>query len=142
MFSILKEKGGRVEISKSTLTLDGSATLAELWIYNDYVSSLVHELIHFLTFVNYDKKSTFQSKRMNKSDIKSKEQENNLGNWVLVINLIALLAFMVSQFFKSFNQEPIVKWHYYFNIIGYGWGLIFISIFLFFTIKNLINKTS
>tara|TARA_B100000401_G_scaffold409688_1_gene327309 strand:+ start:413 stop:652 length:240 start_codon:yes stop_codon:yes gene_type:complete len=78
---------------------------------------------------------------MNKSDIKSKEQENNLGNWVLVINLIALLAFMVSQFFKSFNQEPIVKWHYYFNIIGYGWGLIFISIFLFFTIKNLINKT-
>tara|TARA_B100000683_G_scaffold164909_1_gene158826 strand:- start:141 stop:380 length:240 start_codon:yes stop_codon:yes gene_type:complete len=79
---------------------------------------------------------------MNKSDIKSKEQENNLGNWVLVINLIALLAFMVSQFFKSFNQEPIVKWHYYFNIIGYGWGLIFISIFLFFTIKNLINKTS
>ena len=79
---------------------------------------------------------------MNKSDIKSKEQESNLGNWVLVINLIALLAFMVSQFFKSFNQEPIVRWHYYFNIIGYGWGLIFISIFLFFTIKNLINKTS
>ena len=79
---------------------------------------------------------------MNKSDIESKEQESNLWNWVLVINLIALLAFMVSQFFKSFNQEPIVKWHYYFNIIGYGWGLIFISIFLFFTIKNLINKTS
>ena len=79
---------------------------------------------------------------MNKSDIKSKEQENNLGNWVLVINLIALLAFMVSQFFKSFNQEPMVKWHYYFNIIGYGWGLLFVSIFLFFTIKNLINKTS
>ena len=79
---------------------------------------------------------------MNKSNIKSKEQESNLGNWVLVINLIALLAFMVSQFFKSFDQEPIVKWHYYFNIIGYGWGLIFISIFLFFSIKNLINKTS
>ena len=56
MFFILKEKGGRVEISKSTLTLDGSATLAELWIYNDYVSSLVHELIHYLTFVNYDEK--------------------------------------------------------------------------------------
>ena len=56
MFPILKEKGGRVEISKSTLTLDGSATLAELWIDNDYVSSLVHELIHYLTFVNYDKK--------------------------------------------------------------------------------------
>ena len=79
---------------------------------------------------------------MNKSDIKSKEKESNLGNWVLVINLIALLAFMVSQFFKSFDQEPIVKWHYYFNIIGYGWGLIFISIFLLFSIKNLINKTS
>ena len=62
MFPILKEKGGRVEISKSTLTLDGSATLAELWIYNDYVSSLVHELIQFLTFVNYDKKVHFSLK--------------------------------------------------------------------------------
>ena len=79
---------------------------------------------------------------MNKSDIKSKEQESNLGNWVLAINLIALLLFMVYQFLKSFNEEPIVKWHYYFNIIGYGWGLMFVSIFLFFTIKNLINKTS
>ena len=84
----------------------------------------------------------FQSKRMNKSDTKSKEQESNLGNWVLAINLIALLLFMVYQFLKSFNEEPIVKWHYYFNIIGYGWGLLFVSIFLFFTIKNLINKTS
>ena len=79
---------------------------------------------------------------MNKSDIKSKEQESDLGNYVLAINLIAILLFMVYQFFKSFNEEPIVKWHYYFNIIGYGWGLIFVSIFLFFTIKNLINKTS
>jgi len=58
----LKEKAGRVEISKSTLTLDGSTTLAELWIYNDYVSSLVHELIQFLTFVNYDKKVHFSLK--------------------------------------------------------------------------------
>ena len=79
---------------------------------------------------------------MNKSDTKSKEQESNLGNWVLAINLIALLLIMVYQFLKSFNEEPIVKWHYYFNIIGYGWGLIFVSIFLFFTIKNLISKTS
>ena len=79
---------------------------------------------------------------MNKIDIKSEEKESDLGNYVLAINLIALLLFMIYQFFKSFNKEPIVKWHYYFNIIGYGWGLIFVSIFLFFTIKNLINKTS
>ena len=79
---------------------------------------------------------------MNKSDAKSKEKESNLGNWVLAINLIALFLLMVYQFLKSFNEEPIVKWHYYFNIIGYGWGLIFVSIFLFFTIKNLISKTS
>ncbi len=78
---------------------------------------------------------------MNKSNIKSKEQESNLGNWVLAINLIVLLFFMVYQFLKSFNEEPIVKWHYYFNIIGYGWGLLFVSIFLFFTLKNVINKT-
>ena len=79
---------------------------------------------------------------MNKSDAKSKEKESNLGNWVLAINLIALFLLMVYQFLKSFNEEPIVKWHYYFNIIGYGWGLLFVSIFLFFTIKNLINKAS
>ena len=79
---------------------------------------------------------------MNKIDIKSEEKESDLGNYVLAINLMALLLFMIYQFFKSFNKEPIVKWHYYFNIIGYGWGLIFVSIFLFFTIKNLINKTS
>ena len=78
---------------------------------------------------------------MNKIDIKSEEKESDLGNYVLAINLIVLLFFMIYQFFKSFNKEPIVKWHYYFNIIGYGWGLIFVSIFLFFTIKNLINKT-
>ncbi len=76
------------------------------------------------------------------SEFKSKEQKSDLGNYILVINLIALLFFMVYQFLKSFNEEPIVKWHYYFNFIGYGWGLIFISIFLFYTIKNLINKTS
>ena len=29
---------------------------------NDYVSSLVHELIQFLTFVNYDKKVHFSLK--------------------------------------------------------------------------------
>ena len=84
----------------------------------------------------------FSQKKMIKSNIKSKERESNLGNYVLAINLIALLLFMVYQFFKSFNEEPIVKWHYYFNIIGYGWGFIFVSIFLFFTIKNLITKTS
>ena len=78
---------------------------------------------------------------MNKIDIKSEEKESDLGNYVLAINLIALLLFMIYQFFKSFNKEPIVKWHYYFNIIGYGWGLIFVSIFLIFTIKNLIKKT-
>ena len=79
---------------------------------------------------------------MDKSDIKSKEEESNLGNWILAINFGFVLIFMISQLFKSLNEEPIVKWHYYFSIIGYGWGLIFVSIFLFFTIKNLIKKSS
>ena len=79
---------------------------------------------------------------MDRGDIKSKEEESNLGNWILAINFTIVLVFMVSQFFKSFNEEPIVKWHYYFSIIGYGWGLIFVSIFLFFTLKNLIKKAS
>ena len=78
---------------------------------------------------------------MDMSDTKSKKEGNNLGNWILVINFTVVLAFMVSQLFKSFNEKPIVKWHYYFSIIGYGWGLIFVSIFLFFIIKNLIKET-
>ena len=68
---------------------------------------------------------------MDMIDTKSKKEGNNLGNWILVINFTVVLVFMVSQFFKSFDEEPIVKWHYYFSIIGYGWGLIFVSIFLF-----------
>ena len=79
---------------------------------------------------------------MDKSDIKSKEEESNLGNWILAINFAVVLIFMIFQLFKSFNEEPISKWHYYFSIIGYGWGLIFVSIALFFTIKNLIKKAS
>jgi len=77
---------------------------------------------------------------MYRDDIKSKEEESNLGNWILAINFTVVLIFMVFQLFKSFNEEPIVKWHYYFSIIGYAWGLLFVSIFLFFTIKNLIKK--
>ena len=62
MLFILKEKGGRVETSKSTFTLDVSATFSKLWTYNDYVSSLDHELNHYLTFANYDKKVHFNLK--------------------------------------------------------------------------------
>tara|TARA_Y100001968_G_C19413886_1_gene747870 strand:+ start:1035 stop:1265 length:231 start_codon:yes stop_codon:yes gene_type:complete len=76
---------------------------------------------------------------MDKSDIKLKEEENNIGNWILAIIFTGLLAFMIFQLFSSFNEEPIVKWHYYYSIIGYAWGLIFVSIFLYFTIRNLIK---
>tara|TARA_Y100000996_G_C22472033_1_gene622542 strand:- start:456 stop:695 length:240 start_codon:yes stop_codon:yes gene_type:complete len=77
---------------------------------------------------------------MDKSDIKSKAEESKLGNWILAVNFTVVLIFIIFLFFKSFNEEPISKWHYYFSIIGYGWGLIFVSIALFFTIKNLIKK--
>ena len=79
---------------------------------------------------------------MDKSDIKSKAEESKLGNWILAVNFTVVLIFMIFLFFKSFNEEPISRWHYYFSIIGYGWGLIFVSIFLFFTMKNLIKKES
>ena len=79
---------------------------------------------------------------MDKSDIKSKAEESKLGNWILAVNFTVVLIFMIFLFFKSFNEEPISRWHYYFSIIGYGWGLIFVSLILFFTIKNLIKKLS
>ena len=80
-----------------------------------------------------------QIKIMDKSDIKSKEKENNIGNLVLLFNFLGVLIFMIFGLIKSFNTKPITEWYFYFNIIGYSWGLIFISIFIFFTIRNLIK---
>ena len=76
---------------------------------------------------------------MDKSDIKSKEKENNIGNLVLLFNFIGVLIFMIFGLIKTFNTKPITEWYFYFNIIGYSWGLIFVSIFLFFTVRNLIK---
>ena len=74
---------------------------------------------------------------MDKSDIKSKEEENKLGNQALVLILIVALAFIIHQLFTSFNSEPFGGWYFYFSVIGYSWALIFVSIFLFFTVRNL-----
>ena len=76
---------------------------------------------------------------MDKSDIKSKEKENNIGNLVLLFNFIGVLIFMIFGLIKTFNTKPITEWYFYFNIIGYSWGFIFVSIFIFFTIRNLIK---
>ena len=76
---------------------------------------------------------------MDKSDIKSKEKENNIGNLVLLFNFIGVLIFMIFGLIKTYNTKPITEWYFYFNIIGYSWGLIFVSIFIFFTIRNLIK---
>ena len=84
-------------------------------------------------------KTLKQIKIMDKSDIKSKEKENNIGNLVLLFNFIGVLIFMIFGLIKSFNTKPITEWYFYFNIIGYSWGLIFVSIFIFFTIRNLIK---
>ena len=84
-------------------------------------------------------KTLKQIKIMDKSDIKSKEKENNIGNLVLLFNFIGVLIFMIFGLIKTFNTKPITEWYFYFNIIGYSWGLIFISIFIFFTIRNLIK---
>ena len=84
-------------------------------------------------------KTLKQIKIMDKSDIKSKEKENNIGNLVLLFNFLVVLIFMLFGLIKSFNTKPITEWYFYFNIIGYSWGLIFVSIFIFFTIRNLIK---
>ena len=84
-------------------------------------------------------KTLKQIQIMDKSDIKSKEKENNIGNLVLLFNFLGVLIFMIFGLIKSFNTKPITEWYFYFNIIGYSWGLIFVSIFIFFTIKNLIK---
>ena len=76
---------------------------------------------------------------MDRGDIKKQEEESKIGNWVLAINFSVVLILMIYQLFKSFNSEPVGEWHFYYSIIGYSWGLIFVSIFLYFTIRNLIK---
>ena len=76
---------------------------------------------------------------MDKSDIKSKEKESKIGHSVLLFILAGVLIFMIFGLIKSFNTKPITEWYFYFNIIGYSWGFIFVSIFIFFTIRNLIK---
>tara|TARA_Y100000591_G_scaffold156899_1_gene134955 strand:- start:8 stop:175 length:168 start_codon:yes stop_codon:yes gene_type:complete len=44
---------------------------------------------------------------MDRSDIKKKEEESKIGNWVLAINFSVVLIFMIYQLFKSFNTEPV-----------------------------------
>ena len=75
---------------------------------------------------------------MDKSYIRSRKEENILGNRILLFILVAALVFMIFQLFTSFNDEPYGDWHFYFSIIGYAWGIIFISVFLYFTIRNLL----
>ena len=44
---------------------------------------------------------------MDKSDIKSKEKENNIGNLVLLFNFTGVLIFMIFGLIKTFNTKPI-----------------------------------
>ena len=74
---------------------------------------------------------------MDKSDIKLKEEENKLGNKVLVFILTGTLIIIIYRLFSSFDSEQFGEWYFYFSIIGYSWALIFVSIFLFFTLRNL-----
>ena len=76
---------------------------------------------------------------MDRSEIKSKKEENLIGSSVLAFILVGALIVIIFQLFQAFNNEPIVGWYFYFNIIGYTWGLFFVSMLLFFTIKNLIE---
>ncbi len=76
---------------------------------------------------------------MDRSEIKLEKEQSKIGNLVVALSLALILIYMVSQLSETFNAEPITKWYFYMNIIGYAWGLIFLSIFLYYTIKNLIK---
>ena len=57
----------------------------------------------------------------------------------VALSLMLILVYMVSQLSEAFIAEPITKWYFYMNIIGYAWGLIFVFLLLYYTIKNLID---
>jgi len=76
---------------------------------------------------------------MDENEITLEKKQSKIGNLVVALSLMLILVYMVSQLSETFNSEPITKWYFYMNIIGYAWGLIFVSLLLYYTIKNLIK---
>ena len=76
---------------------------------------------------------------MDENEITLEKKQTKIGNLVVALSLMLILVYMVSQLSETFNSEPINKWYFYMNIIGYAWGLIFISLLLYYTIKSLIK---
>ena len=77
---------------------------------------------------------------MDESYIKSEKKANKLGEGILFINFLVIFVWLLYELFESFNSSPTWKWYISFNFIGLGTGLIFVSIFLFLIIKNMIRK--
>ena len=76
---------------------------------------------------------------MDENEITLEKNQSNIGNLVVALSLVLILVYMVSQLYEAFIAEPITKWYFYMNIIGYAWGLIFVSLLLYYTVKNLID---
>ena len=76
---------------------------------------------------------------MDQNEVTLEKKQSKIGNLVVALSLMLILVYMVSQLSEAFNSEPITKWYFYMNIIGYAWGLIFVSLLLYYTIKNLIK---
>ena len=76
---------------------------------------------------------------MDESYIKSEKKANKLGEGILFINFLVIFVWLLYELFESFNNTPTWKWYISFNFIGLGTGLIFVSIFLFLIIRNMIR---
>ena len=76
---------------------------------------------------------------MDKSYIKSEKKANKLGEGILFINFLVIFIWLLYELFESLNNTPAWKWYISFNFIGLGTGLIFVSIFLFLIIRNMIR---
>ena len=76
---------------------------------------------------------------MDKSYIKSEKKANKLGEGILFINFLVIFIWLLYELFESLNSAPTWEWYISFNFIGLGTGLIFVSIFLFLIIRNMIR---
>ena len=76
---------------------------------------------------------------MDENEITLEKKQSKIGNLVVALSLMLILVYMVSQLYEAFIAEPITKWYFYMNIIGYAWGLIFVSLLLYYTVRNLID---
>ena len=77
---------------------------------------------------------------MDRSYIESEKRATKIGLWFLFFNFLIVFVWLLYELYKSFNNEPVYKWEFSFNIIGIPFALIFVGLILYVIARAFINE--